>query len=186
MAVVNTTYTLKNNYVAFDKNEPLTELIDGSQHQVYKRNEGKEVTIGSTNYDFYYVNSGTAYMLKGNCNVSTRDANQFVEGYAASYENYYIFKNGMLSNISAADLSGKNTITYYESKNHHIVGNGVYDDDDDDSKTYVMFSDNDWVEDIDINSKNTLVNEDNVPSPITTDSVLRFITEVEVNATQSD
>lgn len=187
VAVVNTTYTLKNNYVAYDKNETLTELIDGSQNQAYKRNEREEVTsIGSTNYNFYYINSGTAYMLKGDCNVGTRANNQFVEGYAASYENYYIFKNGMLSNISAADLSGKNTITYYESKNHHIVGNGVYDDDDDDSKTYVMFSDNDWVEDIDINSKNTLVNEDNVPSPITTDSVLRFITEVEVNATQSD
>lgn len=185
-AVVNTTYTIKNGYVAYATTEDLTELIDGSQHQAYKRNEGKEVTsIGSTSYNFYYVNSGTAYMLKGNCNAPTRNANQFVEGYAASYENYFIFKNGKLSNISAADLSEKNTITYYENNNHHIVGNGVYDDDND-GKTYVMFSDNNWVEDIDINSENTLVNENNVPSPNTTEDVLRLITEVSVNATQSD
>lgn len=186
VAVVNTSYQIKNSYVAYDKNETLTELIDGSQQQAYKRNEGKEVTsIGSTNYDFYYINSGIAYMLKGNCNAPTRDANQFVEGYANSYKNYYIFKNNKLSNILATDLSDKDTITYYESKDHHIVGNGVYDDNDD-GKTYVMFSENNWVEGIAINSENTLVNENNVPSPNTTEDVLRFITEVEVNATQSD
>lgn len=185
-AVINTSYKIKTGYVAYATTENLTELIDGSKQQAYKRNEAKEVTsIGSTNYKFYYINSGTAYMLKGNCNVGTRANNQFVEGYAASYENYYIFKNKKLSNISETDLSGKTTITYYESDDHHIVGNGVYDDDND-GKTYVMFSDNNWVEDIDINSRNTLVNEDNVPSPITTNSVLRFITEVNVNATQSD
>lgn len=186
VAVVNTSYQIKNSYVAYDKNETLTELIDGSQQQAYKRNEGKEVTsIGSTNYDFYYINSGIAYMLKGNCNAPTRDANQFVEGYANSYKNYYIFKNNKLSNILATDLSDKDTITYYESKDHHIVGNGVYDDNDD-GKTYVMFSENNWVEGIAINSENTLINENNVPSPNTTEDVLRFITEVEVNATQSD
>lgn len=187
VAVVNTTYALKStNYVAYATTENLTELIDGSQQQAYKRNEAKEVkSIGSTNYKFYYINSGTAYMLKGDCNAPTRNANQFVEGYAASYNIYYIFKNKKLSNISETDLSGKTTITYYESDDHHIVGNGVYDDDND-GKTYVMFSNNNWVEDIDINSRNTLVNEDNVPSPNTTNSVLRFITKVEVNATQSD
>ena len=186
VAVVNTSYKIKTGYVAYNKNETLTELIDGSQNQAYKIDEGKEVkSIGSTNYDFYYVNSGTAYMLKGDCRVPSRNANQFVEGYAASYKNYYIFKNKKLSNISATDLSDKDTITYYESKNHHIVGNGVYDDKDD-GKTYVMFSENNWVEDIAINSENTLVNENNVPSPNTTEDVLRFITEVNVTATQSD
>lgn len=186
VAIVNTSYKIKNGYVAYNKNETLTELIDGSQNQAYKKDKGKEVTsIGSTNYDFYYVNSGTAYMLKGNCNAPTRNASQFVEGYAASYKNYYIFKNNKLSNISATDLSYKDTITYYESKDHHIVGNGVYDDNDD-GKTYVMFSENNWVEGIAINSENTLVNENNVPSPNTTEDVLRFITEVNVNATQSD
>ena len=186
-AVVNTSYKIKTGYVAYDKNKTLTGLIDGSQNQVYKRDEGKEATkIDSPdNYDFYYINSGTAYMLKGDCNVGTRANNQFVEGYAASYENYYIFKNNKLSNISATDLTGKTTITYYENKNHHIVGNGVYDDDDD-SKKYVMFSENNWVEDIAINSENTLVNEDNVPAPNTTENVLRLITKVYVNATQSD
>lgn len=186
VAKVNTTYTIKNNYVAYATTETLTELIDGSQNQAYKRNEGKEVTsIGSTSYNFYFIHSGPAYILKGDCNVGTRANNQFVEGYAASYKNYYIFKNGNLSNISEADLSRKTTITYYESDDHHIVGNGVYDDDDD-GKKYVMFSDNDWVEGIAINSENTLVNENNVPSPNTTEDVLRFITEVYVNATQSD
>lgn len=186
VAVVNTSYTIKNGYVAYATKENLTELIDGSQSQAYKRNEGKEVTsISSTNYKFYYINSGTAYMLKGNCNGPTRNANQFVEGYAASYKNYYIFKNNKLSNILETDLSGKTTIAYYESKDHHIVGGGVYDDNDD-GKSYVMFSENNWVEGIAINSENILVNENNVPSPNTTEDVLRFITEVEVNATQSD
>ena len=186
VAVVNTSYKIKNGYVAYNKNETLTELIDGSQNQAYKKDEGKEVTsIGSTNYDFYYVNSGTAYMLKGDCRVPSRNANQFVEGYAASYNIYYIFKNKKLSNISATDLSDKDTITYYESNSHHIVGSGVYDDNDD-GKRYVMFSENNWVEGIAINSENTLVNENNVPSPNTTEDVLRFITEVSVNATQSD
>ena len=187
-AVVNTSYKIKTSYVAYDKNETLTELIDGSNVKVtvYERDITKEKnSIGSLEEcDFYYVNSGDAYMLKGDCNVDARANNQFVEGYAASYENYYIFKNNKLSNISATDLSGK-TITYYENKNHHIVGNGVYDDDDD-GKKYVMFSENNWVEDIAINSENTLVNEDNVPAPNTTENVLRFITEVNVNATESD
>ena len=187
-AVVNTSYKIKTGYVAYDKNETLTELIDGSNVKVtvYERDITKEKnSIGSLEEcDFYYVNSGDAYMLKGDCNVDARANNQFVEGYAASYENYYIFKNNKLSNISATDLSGK-TITYYENKNHHIVGNGVYDDDDD-GKKYVMFSENNWVEDIAINSENTLVNEDNVPAPNTTENVLRFITEVNVNATESD
>lgn len=186
VAVVNTSYKIKTGYVAYATTENLTELIDGSQNQAYKRDEGKEVkSIGSTNYKFYYINSGTAYMLKGDCRVPSRNANQFVEGYAASYNIYYIFKNKKLSNISATDLSDKDTITYYKSNSHHIVGNGVYDDDND-GKTYVMFSKNNWVEDIAINSENTLVNEDNVPAPNTTEDVLRFITEVEVNATQSD
>lgn len=186
IAKITTSYTVKAGYVAYDKNETLTELIDGSNATVtvYERDTTKEKDISSLDYDFYYVNSGDAYMLKGDCNVGARANNQFVEGYAASYENYYIFKNNKLSNISATDLSGKNTITYYENNNHHIIGNGVYDDADDDKK-YVMFSDN-WVEDIAIKSENTSVNEDNVPSPITTESVLRFITKVEVKATQSD
>lgn len=187
-ASINITYKLNTNYVAYDTTETLSELIDESKNKAYERNEAKEVTsIGSLEYNFYYVNSGTAYMLKGDCSVpeNLRSENQFVEGYAASYENYYIFKSNELSNISAADLSGKTTITYYESNNHHIIGNGVYDDDDD-GERYVMFSDNNWVEDIAINSENTLINEDNVPSPNTTESVLRFITKVEVNATQSD
>lgn len=186
VAVVNTSYKIKTGYVAYATTENLTELIDGSQNQAYKRDEGKEVkSIGSTNYKFYYINSGTAYMFKGDCRVPSRNANQFVEGYAASYNIYYIFKNKKLSNISATDLSDKDTITYYESNSHHIVGNGVYDDDND-GKTYVMFSENNWVEGIAINSENTLVNENNVPSPNTTEDVLRFITEVYVNATQSD
>lgn len=186
-AVVNTSYKIKNGYVAYDKNETLTELIDGSNATVtvYERDTTKEKAISSLDYDFYYVNSGDAYMLKGDCNVGTRANNEFVEGYAASYENYFIFKNNKLSNISATDLSDKDTITYYENNNHNIVGNGVYDDNDDD-KRYVKFSDNNWVENIAINSKNTLVNEDNVPTPNTTKNVLRFITEVNVNATQSD
>jgi hypothetical protein len=187
-AGISISYKIKSGYVAYDTTEKLTELIDGSKNKVYERDSTNEVTkITSFEYSFYYVNDGTAYMLKGDCSVpsSLRKENQFVEGYAASYENYYIFKNNELSSISAEDLSGKTTITYYESDNHHIVGNGVYDDDDD-SKRYVMFSENNWVEDIDINSKNTLVNEDNVPSPITTKNVLRLITKVEVNATQSD
>lgn len=185
--VVNTSYKIKTGYVAYDKNETLTELIDGSQNQVYKRDEGIEATkIDSPdNYDFYNINSGTAYMLKGDCNVGTRANNQFVEGYAESYNSYFIFKNNKLSNISATDLTGKTTITYYENNNHNIVGSGVYDDNDD-GKRYVKFSDNNWVENIAINSKNTLVNEDNVPAPNTTENVLRFITEVNVNATQSD
>lgn len=186
VAVVNTSYKIKTGYVAYATTENLTELIDGSQNQAYKRDEGKEVkSIGSTSYNFYFIHSGPAYILKGDCNVGTRANNQFVEGYAASYKNYYIFKNGNLSNISEADLSRKTTITYYESNSHHIVGNGVYDDDND-GKTYVMFSENNWVEGIAINSENTLVNENNVPSPNTTEDVLRFITEVYVNATQSD
>lgn len=187
-ASINITYKLNTNYVAYDTTETLSELIDESKNKVYERNETKEVkSISSLGYKFYYVNSGTAYMLKGDCSVpeNLRSENQFVEGYAASYENYYIFKSNELSNISAADLSGKTTITYYESNNHHVIGNGVYDDDDD-GERYVMFSENNWVEDIDINSENTLINEDNVPSPNTTESVLRFITKVEVNATQSD
>lgn len=188
VAEVNITYALKSsNYAAYDKNETLNELIDGSNATVtvYERDRTKEKDISSLEYDFYYVNSGNAYMLKGDCNVGARANNQFVEGYAASYKNYYIFKNGNLSNISEADLSRKTTITYYENNNHNIVGNGVYDDDDD-GKKYVMFSDNNWVEDIAINSENTLVNEDNVPAPNTTENVLRFITKVEVKATQSD
>lgn len=187
IAEITTSYTVKTGYVAYDKNETLTELIDGSNATVtvYERDTTKEKNISSLNYDFYYVNSGDAYMLKGDCNVGARANNQFVEGYAASYENYYIFKNKKLSNISTADLSEKTTITYYENNNHNIVGNGVYDDDDD-GKKYVMFSDNNWVEDIAINSENTLVNEDNVPAPNTTENVLRFITEVNVNATESD
>ena len=188
-AATTISYALNNNYVAYNITESLTELIDGSKNPAYKRNEANEVkSIGSTNYKFYYINSGTAYMLKGKCNAPTRNANQFVEGYDASYKSYFIFKNKKLSNISAADLSGKTTITYYESKDHHIVGNGVYDNDDDDSKRYVMFSENDWVEDIDINSENTLVNENNVPSPNTTEDVLRLIVDgtLAVTATQSD
>lgn len=187
IAKITTSYTVKTGYVAYDKNETLTELIDGSNATVtvYERDTTKEKNISSLNYDFYYVNSGDAYMLKGDCKVGARANNQFVEGYAASYENYYIFKNNKLSNISATDLTGKNTITYYENNNHHIIGNGVYDDADDDKK-YVMFSDNNWVEDIAINSENTLVNEDNVPAPNTTENVLRLITEVNVNATESD
>jgi hypothetical protein len=187
-AIVNTLYEIKSGYVAYATTEKLTELIDGSKNKVYERDDTKEVkSISSTNYKFYYVKSGTAYMLKGNCSVpdNLRNANQFVEGYAASYNSYFIFKNKKLSNISETDLSGKTTITYYESDDHHIVSNGVYDDDDD-GKKYVMFSENNWVEDIDINSKNTLINEDNVPSPNTTEKVLRLITKVEVNATQSD
>lgn len=187
IAKITTSYTVKTGYVAYDKNETLTELIDGSNATVtvYERDITKEKDISSLDYDFYYVNSGDAYMLKGDCNVGARANNQFVEGYAASYENYYIFKNNKLSNISATDLTGKTNITYYENNNHNIVGNGVYDDDDD-GKKYVMFSDNNWVEDIAINSENTLVNEDNVPAPNTTENVLRFITEVNVNATESD
>lgn len=187
IAEITTSYTVKAGYVAYDKNETLTELIDGSNATVtvYERDTTKEKDISSLDYDFYYVNSGDAYMLKGDCNVGARANNQFVEGYAASYENYYIFKNNKLSNILATDLSDKDTITYYESKDHHIVGNGVYDDNDD-GKTYVMFSENNWVEGIAINSENTLVNENNVPSPNTTEDVLRFITKVEVKATQSD
>lgn len=186
IAKITTSYKIKNGYAAYGKNETLTELIDKDKNKAYERNEAKEVTsIGSLEYNFYYVNSGDAYMLKGDCNVGARANNQFVEGYAASYENYYIFKNNKLSNISATDLTGKTTITYYENNNHNIVGNGVYDDDDD-GKKYVMFSDNNWVEDIAINSENTLVNEDNVPAPNTTENVLRFITEVNVNATESD
>lgn len=187
VAVVNTLYKIKTGYVAYATTENLTELIDGSQNQAYKRDDGKEATkIDSPdNYNFYYINSGTAYMLKGDCRVPSRNANQFVEGYADSYKNYYIFKNNKLSNISATDLSDKDTITYYESNSHHIVGSGVYDDNDD-GERYVMFSENNWVEGIAINSENTLVNENNVPSPNTTEDVLRFITEVSVNATQSD
>lgn len=187
IAEITTSYTVKTGYVAYDKNETLTELIDGSNATVtvYERDTTKEKDISSLDYDFYYVNSGDAYMLKGDCNVGARANNKFVEGYAASYENYYIFKNNKLSNISVTDLTGKTTITYYENNNHNIVGNGVYDDDDD-GKKYVMFSDNNWVEDIAINSENTLVNEDNVPAPNTTENVLRFITEVNVNATESD
>lgn len=188
VAVVNTKYALKSiKYVAYATTEELTELIDESQHQAYKRNEGKEVTsISSTSYNFYYVNSGTAYMSKGNCSVPTRNANQFVEGYAASYEKYFIFKNKKLSNISETDLSGKDTITYYENNNHNIVGNGVYDDDDD-GKRYVMFSE-DWAETA-INSNNASVRDsDNVISPNTTESVLRLIVDgtLAVTATQSD
>lgn len=187
IAKITTSYTVKTGYVAYDKNETLTELIDGSNATVtvYERDTTKEKDISSLDYDFYYVNSGDAYMLKGDCKVGARANNQFVEGYAASYENYYIFKNNKLSNISATDLTGKTTITYYENNNHNIVGNGVYDDDDD-GKKYVMFSENNWVEGIAINSENTLVNEDNVPAPNTTENVLRFITEVNVNATESD
>ena len=188
-AVVNTSYKIKTGYVAYDKNETLTELIDGSNVKVtvYERDITKEKnSIGSLEEcDFYYVNSGDAYMLKGDCNVGTRANNQFVEGYAESYNSYFIFKNKKLSNISATDLSDKDTITYYESNSHHIVGSGVYDDNDD-GKRYVMLSDNNWVEDIAINSENTFVNEDNVPAPNTTENVLRFITEVNVNATESD
>jgi hypothetical protein len=187
-AGISISYKIKSGYVAYATTKKLTELIDGSKNKVYERDNTNEVTkITSFEYNFYYVNDGTAYMLKGDCSVpsSLRKENQFVEGYAASYNSYFIFKNNELSSISAEDLSGKTTITYYESDNHHIVGNGVYDDDDD-NKRYVMFSENNWVEDIDINSKNTLVNEDNVPSPITTKNVLRLITKVEVNATQSD
>lgn len=189
VAVVNTTYTLKSTkYVAYVKDEILAGLIDESQHQAYKREESKEVTsIDSPDkYDFYYVNSGTAYMLKGGCNAPTRNANQFIEGYAASYEKYFIFKNKKLSNISETDLSGKTTITYYENKDHHIVSNGVYDDNDD-GKRYVMFSE-DWAETA-INSSNASVRDsDNVISPNTTESVLRLIVDgtLAVTATQSD
>lgn len=183
-ATKTTTYSLKTNYVAYNTTEELIELLDGSGNKVYKRDETKEASITSFGYNFYYVNIGTAYMLEGECRVpnNLRQSNQFVEGYAASYNSYYIFKNNNFSNISAEDLTGE-TITYYESNDHHIIGNGVYDNDDD-GKNYVMFSE-DWAED-DINSDNVLVNEDNVPSPNTTESVLRFIIDVEVNATQSD
>ncbi len=187
-AAITTTYSLKTGYVAYEKNETLTSLIDGNKNTVYERNTNEKTTIDSLEYNFYHLNTGTAYMYKGDCTVPAglRRATEFVEGYAASYERYYVFKDNQLSNISAEDLLNKSTIDYYENNNHHIVGNGVYDDDSTDTTRYVALSDDKWVTGLPINKDNTLVNENNVISPNTTNNVLRFITEVEVNATQTD
>lgn len=189
VAETTTSYTINSGYVAYDETKTLSELIDESKSKVYERDETNEVTdITSLDYNFYYVNTGTAYMLKGDCSVPNglRQSNQFVEGYAASYNSYYVFKNEKFSNISATDLLGNTAITYYESKNHNIVGTGVYDNDDADTNDYVMFSD-EWRQTA-INSSNTSVrNSDNIISPIITNSVLRLLTDdIEINATQSD
>lgn len=188
-AEVSISYTIKTGYAVYDKDENLSKLLDESQNNVYKRVPSKEVNSDSisslNNYKFFYINSGKAYMFKGSCNVGARANNQFVEGYAASYAKYFIFKNNKLSNISGEDLSGKETITYYESKDHHIIGSGVYDDNND-GKNYVMFS-NEWKQTA-INSTNASVRDsDNIISPIITSNVLRLLNDdIAVNATQSD
>ena len=186
-AAITTTYSLNLGFVAYPKNETLDTLIDESKNPVYKRNANEKTIIDSLNYNFYRLRTGTAYMRKGDCTVPAglRRATEFVEGYAASYERYYVFKDGQLSNISADDLLNKSTIAYYENNNHHIVGNGVYDDSTDTTR-YVALSEDEWVTGVPINSDNTLVKDGNVIAPNTTENVLRFITKVEVNATQTD
>ena len=187
-ATINTTYNLKDNtFIAYEKDTVLPQLLHSDGKTVVYKSEGENIlNITSKDYDFYKVYTNTAYERKGTCTLrSSRANNQFVEGYAASYKNYYVFKNKQLSNISADDIANKNTIAYYESNDHHIVGNGVYDDSTDTTR-YVALSEDEWVEGVEINTDNTLVKDGNVIAPNTTENVLRFITKVEVNATQTD
>lgn len=183
VSVINTSYNLKDGYVAYDKNMRLQTVYNGSLQTVYEVAAGNRSTIDSTDFDFYHKVQANAYIFKKSFTVPSYGANTIVKGYNNSYSGLFIRDGNQLRGLLEADLTG-DSISVYTSDNYHLFDGGAYEDSSD-TTNYVMFTE-DW-QSVAISSSNASVrNTDNAISPVITNDTFRLITKVEVNATQSD
>lgn len=183
-----TTYTLNAGYVAYAKDTELTkiQILDSDSGDTYEDATGNISIIDSTdNYDFYKkFENVTVYKYIALSKIADLGDNEIVKSYAESYSGLCILDSGSLREIEEKDLTGSSISVYPSSDNYHIFNNHVYNDSEDETK-YAMFN-GDWKNSVAIDSSNTYINSNNIPSPIITNNTLRLITEVDVNATQSD
>lgn len=183
VSVINTSYNLKEGYVAYDKNMRLQTVYNGSLQTVYEVAAGNRSTIDSTEFDFYHKVQENAYIRKKSFTVPAYGANTIVKGYSSSYSGLFIRDGDTLRSLAEADLTS-DSISVYTSDDYHLFDGGVYEDSSD-TTNYVMFTE-DW-QSVAISSSNASVrNTDNAISPVITNDTFRLITKVEVNATQSD
>lgn len=184
VSVINTSYNLKDNYVAYKTGTSLNTVYDGNLHAYYEAATGNKTEINSTSYDFYYKVQANAYIRKKSFTVPAYGANTIVKGYSNSYSGLFIRDGNQLRGLKDADLTG-NSISVYTKSDYHLFDGGAYEDSSD-TTNYVMWSDNDWRE-TNITSQNASVNG-TVVSPITTNDVFRLIVDgtLAVTATQSD
>lgn len=184
VSVINTSYNLKNNYVAYITGTSLNTVYDGNLHTYYEAATGNKTKIDSTSYDFYYKVQANAYIFKKHFTVPAYNADtSIIKGYNNSYSGFFIRDGNTLRGLKDGDLTG-NSISVYTKSDYHLFANGVYENSDDTTK-YVMWS-KDW-QSVAIDSSNASVrNTDNTISPVITNEVFRLIDTVNVNATQSD
>lgn len=185
VSVINTSYNLKNGYVAYKTNISLSTVYDDNLNAFYEYDVAKsETSIASTSYNFYHKVQANAYIFKKSFTVPSYGANTIVKGYNSSYSGLFIRDGDILRSLAEADLTG-DSISVYTSDNYHLFDGGVYENSND-TTDYVMWSDNDWRE-TNITSQNASVNG-TVVSPIITNDVFRLIVDgtLAITATQSD
>lgn len=184
-SVVNVSYILKSNFVAYERGKQLDTIINDNQKNVLRVSSGDINKIDSTNYDFYYKVTEDAYIARNAYTVAAPGTNTIIKGYGASYSGLFIRSGTSLRDLIDTDLIGY-SISVYTRQDYHCIGNGVYDNSTDETR-YVMLSGDEWAYDVSITKDNASVNGD-IVSPKTTESVLRLIVDgtLAVTATQSD
>lgn len=185
VSVINTSYNLKDDYVAYKTNISLSTVYNDDLNTFYEYDEAKsEQSITSTSYNFYHKVQENAYIFKKSFTVPSYDANTIVKGYSNSYSGLFIRDGDTLRSLKDGDLTG-NSISVYTKSDYHLFAGGVYENSND-TTDYVMWSDNDWRE-TNITSQNASVNG-TVVSPIITNDVFRLIVDgtLAITATQSD
>lgn len=184
VSVINTSYNLKNGYVAYKTNISLSTVYNNNLNAFYEYDVAKsETSIVSASYNFYHKVQENAYIFKKSFTVPSYGANTIVKGYDNSYSGLFIREGNQLRGLLEADLTG-DSISVYTSGNYHLFDGGAYEDSSD-TTNYVMFT-KDW-QSVAISSSNASVRDtDNAISPVITNDTFRLITKVEVNATQSD
>ena len=177
---VATSYTTSENFI-FVVNGQIKNRVDYSDNLEFLLYT-KTPNSGNTNT---ITENGTTYYYVGKCTVMSRNNDEIVKGYEASYAGKYVLKDSKLIQVTESDLT-EDKLAIYNSDEYHIIGNNVYEDDSSDTKDYFMHIDNENPLEKNITNENAYVNENGVVSPLITDNVFRQITSVNVTATQSD
>ena len=180
---IATSYTPKDGFI-FVVNGQIKSSVDYSDNLeflLYTKTPNDSNTITENGITYYYV---------GKCTVMSRNNDEIVKGYEASYAGKYVLKDSKLIQVTESDLTENNLtegkLAIYNSDEYHIIGNNVYEDDSSDTKDYFMHIDNENPLVKNITNENAYINENGVVSPLITDNVFRQIISVNVTATQSD
>lgn len=186
--------TLKKGYVAYANECPddCCYYEDGDEckpaYEFLKENYLQEnsVLIEDTDYSFYQIIRGDAYIFVEDCNVTkNRSQTTIVKGYATSYSGAFIIdtidKVETLRQIKEDDLT-ITEIYVYEADTYRIIDGSAYENDPNYSEyRYKMLSYNDEKA---ITKDNVVVIGDNV-APKQEDNVFRQIKNVCITATES-